>query len=358
MSLFRSADTGEEAAAAREGKPNTRLASVLGWRPLPVEGASGSGLFARSALLIFFLAVIGLFSGLEPHTFPTSATVITIVTSQTAPLMLALPLMITFRLSDLDISFAAVMILSSAVGAILITAHHVPLAAAIPIILAIGLVAGLVNGCLVVLLKLPALIATLGTLSLCEGAALGITNQQVVSLSPKSPLVQVLSNGPGGIPVGSLIAWGIFLVVWLTFEFTPFGRYLLFVGGNRRAAELLGLPVTYLRMLAYTVSALLYAAAGIVLMGMIGTVDPTSDTSYLLPPLAAVFLGTTVFQVGRFNAWGTILAIYTLAVITTGLELFGLNAWVGDLFNGLALIAAILLARFLTRGSSAAELRL
>jgi ribose transport system permease protein len=358
MSLFRSAGIEDEAAAAHEGKSILRPTSLLGWTPRPVERASGSGLLARCGLLIFFVAVIGLFSGLEPGTFPTSATVITIVTSQTAPLMLALPLMITFRLSDLDISFAGVMIMSSAIGAILLTAHHVPLAAVIPIILAIGLVAGLVNGCLVVLLKLPALIATLGTLSLCEGAALGITNQQVVSLSPKSPLVTVLSNGPGGIPLGSMIAWAIFLAVWVTFEFTPFGRYLLFVGGNRRAAELLGLPVTYLRMIAYAVSALLYAGAGVVLMGMIGTVDPTSDTSYLLSPLAAVFLGTTVFQVGRFNAWGTLLAIYTLAVITTGLELFGLNAWVGDLFNGLALIAAILLARFITRGSSAAELRL
>jgi ribose transport system permease protein len=312
------------------------------------------GLAQRGGLIAFLVVAIAFFGVLEPTTFFTRGTLLTLVTAQTVPLLLALALTMTLRLHDLDVSFAALMIMSSTVAVVLLTKHGVSLPVAIIVALGIGAGVGALNGFMVVVLQLPAFIATLGVLTICEGVSLALTSSQVISGLPPA-LTNTLQNGPGGVPISCYIVWGIGLVLWLVMEYTPFGRYLLFIGGNRRAAELVGLRVRAVRMLAYVASGFLFAGAGLLLAGLVGDVDPTSDTAYLLSPLAAAFLGTTVFQLGRFNVWGTIVAAYTLAVVTTGLELLGAQTWVGDVFQGLALIIAIGLSRLLSPSSPSAN---
>jgi ribose transport system permease protein len=307
-------------------------------------------LVRRLGLVIFGLAMIALFSGLSPNAFFTHGTLISVITAEAVPMMLALAVTITLRLHDLDVSFAAIMILTAAVFAELLVADHVNLAVAIIAALAIGLLAGLVNGFMVVVLKLSSFIATLGTMSVAEGVALSISHSTILTGLPAA-LTTTMQNGPGGVPLGAIIGWALLIVLWLVFEYTPFGRYLLFIGGNRTAAELLGLPVRRVRITAYALTGVLYASTGIVLAGMLGSVDPTSDATFLLSPLAAAFLGTTVFQLGRFNAWGTAVSIYVLAAISTGLQILGASAWVGDVFEGGALIVAIALSRILGKNS-------
>jgi len=297
----------------------------------------------RLGLVIFGLAVIALFSGLSPGAFFTHGTLITVITAESIPMMLALAVTITLRLHDLDVSFAAIMILTASIAGELLVANHVSLAVAIIVALAMGLLAGLINGFLVVVLKLSSFIATLGTMSVAEGLALSVSHSTILTGFPAA-FTNDMQNGPGGVPLGAIIGWVLLLVLWLAFEYTPFGRY-------RTAAELLGLPVRRVRIIAYAVTGILYAAAGIVLAGMLGSVDPTSDATFLLSPLAAAFLGTTVFQLGRFNAWGTAVSVYVLAAISTGLQILGASAWVGDVFEGAALILAIALSRFLSKSS-------
>lgn len=92
------------------------------------------------------------------------------------------------------------------------------------------------------------------------------------------------------------------------------------------------------------------AGVGLLLASRIGTGDPTSGPSFLLPAFSAVFLGSTQFRSGRFNVWGTVVAVYVLAVGVKGLQLGGAPVWIPDLFNGLALILAVGLAKFSTKG--------
>jgi ribose transport system permease protein len=138
-------------------------------------------------------------------------------------------------------------------------------------------------------------------------------------------------------------------IVWFIFEKTPYGRYLLFIGGNRDAARLTGLPVRRSRMIAFIVCGLLAAVAGLVMAGSLGAVDPTSGPSYLLQPYAAVFLGTTAIQPGRVNVIGTLLGLYLLVVGITGIELLGISGWITDAFNGGALVVAISVSKMLQR---------
>jgi len=88
------------------------------------------------------------------------------------------------------------------------------------------------------------------------------------------------------------------------------------------------------------------AFSGLLVSSALGTGDPTIGPAYLLPAFSAAFLGSTQFRGGRFNVWGTVLAVYVLATGVKGLQLAGAPIWIPDLFNGVALLLAVGLAKY------------
>jgi ribose transport system permease protein len=193
-----------------------------------------------------------------------------------------------------------------------------------------------------------AFIVTLGAMTVLSGLTFGITSGAVLVNLPPA-LLSMSRAHLLGLPLAIWYGWILALLVWYVFEWTPLGRYLLFVGGNAEAAELAGVPVRATRVAAFTGSALLSAVAGVVLAGKFGSVDPTIGASFLLPPYAAAFLGTTVIQLGRFNVFGSVVGSYLLTIGITGLLLQGADPWVADVFNGAALMAAVTFARLVSR---------
>ena len=154
-----------------------------------------------------------------------------------------------------------------------------------------------------------------------------------------------------GFPMITWYAWIGVAVLWFLFEKAPIGRYLLFIGGNASAARLAGLPVKKIQVGTFVTSSVLSALTGVLLVGQLGAVDPAMGSMYLLPPFAAVFLGSTAFTPGRFNALGTITAVYLLVVGITGLQLMGISSWVTQVFNGVALILAVTFAKLGSRSA-------
>ncbi|MFK4122389.1 ABC transporter permease, partial [Streptomyces longwoodensis] len=134
------------------------------------------------------------------------------------------------------------------------------------------------------------------------------------------------------------------LLLWYVLELTPLGRQIYATGGNPRAAALTGVRTS--RVLLYTLitSGIVAAGAGLLETSQLSAGDPTIGPGFLLPVIAAVFLGSTQFRGGRFNIWGTVVAAYVLAVGVKGLQLAGLPVWTPDLFNGAALLLAVGLA--------------
>jgi len=200
----------------------------------------------------------------------------------------------------------------------------------------------------IVLLDLNAFVVTLGAMTLIQGLTTWITGSNLVSKVP-SGLTSFARNQVLGLPAAVFYGWILAIVLWYLFEFTPLGRYLLFVGGNREASRLAGISVRRVRTLTFVASGVISAFAGLVLVGKLGVADPTLGGSYLLPPYAAAFLGIAAVQLGRFNIGGTVIAVYLLIVATTGLLLLGSASWVTDVFNGAALILAITFAHLASR---------
>jgi ribose transport system permease protein len=299
--------------------------------------------------LVFLLAglVIG-FSLALPGIFPTLNDFRTIVETQTVVLTLTIGLLFPLSAGDFDLSVSATLVLSAIVVALGVNDWHTGLALSILIGLAVGLLVGTVNAILVVLVGLNGFIATLATMTIIGSIALGISNQTTVVLNNQALLTD-LGRPVFSLPLCTYLGWAAALIVWYLLEKAPFGRHLRVTGSAREAARLTGLPTRGLRISAFIICGAVAGIAALFLLSTVGSADPTSAGDYLLEPYAAAFLGTATIQLGRFNVVGALVAIYIVIVGSTGLELLGVPAWSSQLFEGLVLLAGLVLARISSR---------
>src|SRR5262249_13595324 len=119
-------------------------------------------------------------------------------------------------------------------------------------------------------------------------------------------------------------------------------------GRSREVARLAGIRVNRLRFGSYLAGGLLAAMAGIMVVGFGGGIEADTTGTLLLPAFAAAFLGAAVIEPGRFNVWGTVIAIYFLITGITGLELMGYSGWIEDAFYGGSLVVAVTVSRVLS----------
>jgi ribose transport system permease protein len=304
-----------------------------------------SALTRRGALVVAWAAVAIGFGAAEPSTFLTSANLQTILGSQTELVLLTLALLVPLTAGDYDLSVASVLTLSAMVVALLNVDHGWPVGWAVLVGVASGAAVGLVNGALVVLLRLDSFVTTLGSSTIVSGLVLWISGSRTVGgVSPH--LVDAVSGSKLlGLPLGFYYGLGLCAALWYVLEYTALGRRLLFVGRSRNVARLAGVRVGRSRLGALAASGCFSALAGVVYAGTTGGADPSSGASYLLPAFAAAFLGATAIVPGRFNPWGSLVAVYFLATGITGLQLLGVASYVQQLFYGAALILGVALSR-------------
>jgi ribose transport system permease protein len=303
----------------------------------------------RYALLGAWVLVIVLFGILRPHTFLTSANFESILGSQAVLVVLALGLLVPLTAGDYDLSIAGNLTMTSMIVAVLNVEHHLAIGVAIAAAIGAGVLIGVANGALVVGLGLDALIVTLGTSTLLQGLTFWISSSQTIGGISQGLVDAVVGDGLLGVPLEFYYALALCVVFWYAFEHLPLGRRLLFVGRGRSVARLSGLDVARLRFSAFVVSGAVSAIAGVMYAGTTGAADPTSGTSFLLPAFAAAFLGATSITPGRFNPWGTFIAVYFLVTGITGLQLLGVESFVQQLFYGGALILAVALSHLTRR---------
>jgi ribose transport system permease protein len=300
----------------------------------------------RSGLVLTWAVMIAVFSALRPDTFATSANFSTILGSQAVLVVLALGLIVVLTAGDYDLSIAGVLALSAMMIAVLNAKHGWPIGAAILAALAAGAAVGFVNGLFVMVFGVNSFIVTLGTGTVLQGVVLWISNSETISGVSDGLVDAVVGTSVLGIPIGFYYGLILCLVLWYVFEYTALGRRLLFVGRGRKVSRLSGFDVPRLRWGALIVTGVLSAAAGVLYAGTTGGADSTSGASFLLPAYAAAFLGATTIVPGRFNPWGTLVAVYFLVTGITGLTILGAASYVQDLFYGGALVLAVALSHF------------
>lgn len=277
-----------------------------------------------------------------PDVFFRSSSFALILNSSSLTALAALALIIPLSAGVFDLSFAYTMSLSGVTVATALVSWQLPLVLALLLGLGAGIVVGLINSFVVVVMEIDSFIGTLATGSLVLAFITLVTNGANISGTELSGAFSTIYSFRIWILVLPVFyALAIAAALWLVLERTPTGRRLYAIGFNKEAARLANIPVRRLQAGSLLTSGFLAAVAGIVVASATGQGAVNGGTPYLLPAFAAAFVGATQFKRGRFNAWGTLVAVLMLGTGTTGLALAGAPLWAASMFTGVVLIAAL-----------------
>jgi ribose transport system permease protein len=315
---------------------------------LALHAVSNHGLF----LILVLLLVT--FSLLRPNTFPTQATLGSILETRSVIVILALGVMIPIATNQFDLSIGFVVALTNSLVIGLQVNSGLAWEFAAVVTLAAGAAIGLVNGALVAYGKIDSFVTTLGSGTVIYGLANWYTGGQQV-VGALDPEFIALTGFWYGVPQMAFYAAGTAIVFWIALEHLPFGRYFYAVGANRRASELLGINPERRIVTAFAISGLLAAIGGILLASQLRIGQTNTGPDYLLPVFAAALLGSTSVRPGRVNVWGTVIAVFLVAVALAGLQQLGSPFYVEYIFNGTILIIAVGSAGLVGRRRAAAR---
>ena len=290
-----------------------------------------------------FLAIVVLFAGLvalNPAYFSLQ-TLAMIFASAQILCLLALGATLVMLTRNIDVSVGSTVGLSAIATGVALNSGY-GLMTAIAFALAIGALAGAFNGLLVVGLRIPAIVATLGTLGLYRGVMLLWTGGKWIEGLPNS--LKALSEPAfiGISPLGWLVLALLLAGGWILSR-TAFGRDFYAVGDNLAAARQLGVAVNRTRMLAFTLNGMLAACAGIVFAAQIGFVPNQTGSGLEMKAIAACVLGGISLLGGTGTLLGAFLGAFFLTQIDTVLVLFRLPAWWNDFIAGLVLLGVLVL---------------
>lgn len=289
------------------------------------------------------VVLVGLFSLLDSSDFPTSTTFTLILSTQAVAGILALGALVPLAAGCLDLSFASIAGFAAVAGAWLSANTSMNDAVIVLVVIACSMGFGLISGVMVAGWRLNSLIVTLGVSSVATGVTEYIANGLTMTVGFGPALTNIGEGGIGVVPYMAILMLILAAVLYLWLEHTVSGRFVLATGSNVAAARLNGIRVGRLQLLTLVTGAGIYGVAGLLVDASIGSVSEVTTSGYLLPAIAALFLGSTMVKT-RANVLGTVIAIYLLGVGIKGLQLLGAADWVNDFFNGAVLLVAITLS--------------
>jgi ribose transport system permease protein len=306
--------------------------------------------FEAYGLLLLMIGLIVFFSlwGRTADTFFTDENLKIILANQSVPAIIALGALMPLVLYRFDLSIGAVAGLTSVFAADWLSGG-MPLFVGLGLAVLLGLTVGVVNAFLIARLGLNDVITTLGTATIAGG----IVIQKTEGIALVSDIPVSLTNfGTGdvvGMPNSAIVLAVLAIGAYYLLDHTPFGRRLYAIGSNESAAQLVGINTKRALAIALVAAAGLSALAGALYLARAGAASPEVGPGFTLPAIAAAFLSAAAIKPGRYNVLGTIVAIFFLAVLNSGLTLAGAQPYITDYVNGAALIAGVGLAAILHR---------
>ncbi|WP_139308748.1 ABC transporter permease [Pantoea sp. 1.19] len=328
----------------------------------PAARPTGKGLPLARILLegrAFFalLVIIAVFSFLSPNYF-SGANFLTMASHVAIFGLPAIGMLLVILNGGIDLSVGSTLGLAGVFAGFLMqginlealgVVLYLPVWAVAILTLALGALVGLVNGILIAWCRVPAFVATLGTLYVARGVALLMTNGLTYNrLSGSEALGNTGFDWLGfnrifNVPVGVLVLAVVALACGFLLSRTAFGRWLYASGGNERAAELSGVPVKRVKVSVYVLSGMCAAMAGLVLSSQLTSAGPTAGTTYELTAIAAVVIGGAALTGGRGNVRGTLLGAFVIGFLSDGLVIIGVSAYWQTVFTGAVIVLAVLL---------------
>jgi ribose transport system permease protein len=276
-------------------------------------------------------------------TFLSKANIETLISSNVVVAIVALGALVPLVCYEFDLSVGAIAGVSSVFVAEAL-GGGTGVAAAIVLGIGIGLLVGAINALLVTRLGVNAVITTLGVSIILAGVINLKTEGTTILGGIPSSFTDFGSATTFGVPRPAFALLVAALLVYYLLSHTPYGRYLYAMGSDRAAARLVGVRTKLILGASFVAAGALAGAAGVIQVARAGGADPRIGDALTLPALAAAFLSAAAIKPGRYNVGGTLVAIFFLAVLNSGLNLAGAEPYVTSFVNGGALIVGVGLA--------------
>lgn len=328
-------------AAAR--LPERRREAVA-FRPLAVR-------YGLVALLVLMVAFFGV---MEPS-FLSVRNLVIVLQSVSIVAILAFGVTATLVVGGFDLSIGAVAATSLMTSSYIMVVFGGGTVAAVGACLLVGALVGLVNGLLIVRLRIPDLLATLGMMFLLLGLQLIPTQGRSIASGMTMPdgstatgtfAATFLALGRYRVfdlvPISVIVMLALALLITVFLTFTRFGRIMYAIGSNERAARLAGAPVEAYRIAAYMISGVFASVGGVLLAARVGRGDVSSGNSLLLDAVAAALIGFAVFGAGKPNAIGTAIGALFVGLLLNGLTMMNAPYYAQDFIKGAVLVAALM----------------
>jgi simple sugar transport system permease protein len=323
----------------------------------PIQVGAAPGIerhVLRFGLLALFTGVTIYFALSEPS-FRSFDNIVSILQSVSTVGIIGLGVTVSMVVGGFDLSIGANAGFTVMLCAICLVLFAWPTVAVVPVALLGGLLIGVLNGALIVRLRVPDLLATLGMLFVLQGVQLLPSQGQSIStglvLDGKeytgifTDAFLYIGRGRlfGEIPFPIILFAIVAIVAWVVLDRTRWGRQLYAIGGNLEAARLAGVRVDRMRVIAYVVSGGLAALGGIILAARIGEGDVGAGSPFLLDAVAAALVGYAVLAVNRPNVLGTTVGAVFLGIMINGLTIKNFPYYTQDFVKGVVLMVALLL---------------
>ena len=298
-------------------------------------------LMALAALVILYVyfAIFG-------RRFLSPSTFVSILDSSYYIGFLAIGMTFVIITAGIDLSSGTVMVGSALVGGVAYNVWHLPIAVSLLVVLLTGVLFGVGNGVLVGFLHLPPFIATLGmqfvSLGLCAVIAQVQTQTYPSLVSPDGWFKKVLYKA-NSLPVGIIWLAAFFAVAWFILKHTKLGRYTYAIGSNEEAVELSGVMVSTWKFWVYVLNGFFCGLAGIIYAATFSSIMPQTGNGQEMYAIAACVIGGTSLAGGVGSLWGTIIGVFVISVLKTGLLSMGLPVQWQQCLIGVVVVLAVLL---------------
>lgn len=290
--------------------------------------------------IIVLIALCAILTAASPY-FLKASNIINVIQQVTVNATLAIGMMFVMLTGGIDLSVGSILAFS---GILMGVAKEAGWSTFPLIILGIAsaVLLGTVNGAMVVFLKLPPFIATLGMLNIGRGLTLVISGGRNYATFPVAFRWIGLGNIPGtSIPVQVIFLIVFYLIAFYVLRYRKFGRYIYALGGNEEAAKLSGINVKLNKFLVYLVSGLTSGLGAIILTSKLNAAQSQAGAGYELDAVAACVIGGTSLNGGKGFIWGTLIGALIIQVIQNGLNLLNVSSYLQQVITGVVMCGAV-----------------
>ena len=296
----------------------------------------------REMGVLVALILIGILLSAATPYFLTTANLLNISRQMVIISIIAVGMTFLIISREFDLSVGSTYGLSGIVAGTMVLKLGIDIWVAVPIVLLLGALIGLINGLMVTKVGIPSFIVTLGTMSILRGFALVLANGWPVSDLPPSSFFSVFAGTVvGGIPTHTVWMAIILLLGGFILSRTVFGYHVYATGGNPRAARLMGINTDRVKIVNFIISATLASLGGLLTLGFLNSVTPTAGTGLELDIIASVVIGGTALAGGAGSILGTFLGAAIMSTVRNGLVLLGVSAYWQQAAIGLVIVIAV-----------------